>query len=91
MVPISPEIYSGGAVVFDTRSLFDYQQRLADRRAKRQAAEQEAIDNYLKEISKTPDPYGMRKVDIPTFDQKLNDFRLLSNEFRKAPKDLEKN
>jgi hypothetical protein len=90
MVPISPEVFSGGAVVFDTRSLFDYQQKIADRRAKRQAAEQEALDSYLKEVAKTPDPYGMRKGDIPAFDQKLNNFRELSNEFRKSPKDLEK-
>jgi hypothetical protein len=89
MVPISPEVFSGGAVVFDTRSLFDYQQKLADRRAKREAAEQEALDSYLKELSKTPDPYGMRKNDIGAFNQKLDDFRELSNEFRKAPKSLE--
>lgn len=89
MVPISPQVFSGGAVVFDTRSLFDYQQKLAERRAKRDAAEQEALDNYLKELGKTPDPYGMRKNDIPTFNKKLNDFRQLSNDFRKAPKDLE--
>lgn len=89
MVPISPQVFSGGAVVFDTRSLFDYQQRLAERRAKRDAAEQEALDNYLKELGKTPDPYGMRKNDIPTFNKKLNDFRQLSNDFKKAPKNLE--
>lgn len=90
MVPISPEIFSSEAVIFDNRSLFDYQQKLAERRAKREAAEQEALDGYLKELAKTPDPFGMRKGDIPLFKQKLDGFRALSNEFRKSPQDLDK-
>jgi uncharacterized protein YeeX (DUF496 family) len=90
MVPISPNIYSAEAVVFDNKGLFDLQQKIADRRAKKQAAEQEALDTYLKETSKIPESYGMRNIDKKEFAKKVDDFRLLSNEFRKSPKNLEK-
>jgi uncharacterized protein YeeX (DUF496 family) len=90
MVPISPNIYSAEAVVFDNKGLFDLQQKIADRRAKKQAAEQEALDTYLKEMSKIPESYGMRNIDKKEFAKKVDDFRLLSNEFRKSPKNLEK-
>jgi len=89
MVPISPQVFSGGAVVFDTRSLFDYQQKLAERRAKRDAAEQEALTNYLKEVSKIPDSEGMRNIDKKIFAKKVDDFRVLTNEFKKSPKNLD--
>lgn len=90
MVRISPEIYSGGAVLFDTRSLFDYQQKIADRIAKKQAAEQEAIDNYLKELAKTPDPYGIRTNDYDVYKKKLEDYRALYNDYKKSPRDATK-
>lgn len=82
MVPISPEIYSGAAVVMDNRSLFDYIQRLEDRRAKRALAEQEAVDNYLDDVSKKLTPTGMRAQDIPNFLKMQNDFRQLSSQYK---------
>jgi hypothetical protein len=82
MVPISPEIYSGAAVVMDNRSLFDYIQKLEDRRAKRALAEQEAVDNYLEDVNKKLTPTGMRAQDVPNFLKMQNDFRQLSNQYK---------
>lgn len=90
MVPISPEIYSGAAVVMDNRSLFDYIQKIEDRRLKRQLAEQDAINDYLKNTSKDIDYKGIRTTDINNFQKKLNEFRGISDEFRKNPRDLNK-
>lgn len=82
MVPISPEIYSGAAVVMDNRSLFDYMQKIEDRRAKRALAEQEAVDNYLEDVNKKLTPTGMRAQDVPNFLKMQNDFRQLSNQYK---------
>lgn len=82
MVPISPNIYSGAAVVFDNRSLFDYQQKIEDRRLKRQLAEQEAVDSYLEDVNKKLTPTGMRAQDVPNFLKMQNDFRQLSNQYK---------
>jgi hypothetical protein len=82
MVPISPEIYSGAAVVMDNRSLFDYIQKLEDRRAKRALAEQEAVDGYLEDVNKKLTPTGMRAQDVPNFLKMQNDFRQLSNQYK---------
>jgi len=82
MVPISSNIYSAEAVVFDNKGLFDYQQKLADRRAKRELAEQEAIDKYIDDASKRLTPTGMRAQDVPGFLKMQNDFRQLSNQYK---------
>ena len=82
MVPISPEIYSGAAVVMDNRSLFDYQQKIEDRRLKRQLAEQEAVEGYLEDVNKKLTPTGMRAQDVPNFLKMQNDFRQLSNQYK---------
>lgn len=84
MVPISPEIYSGAAVVMDNRSLFDYAQKIEERRAKRALAEQEAVDNYLDDVSKKLTPTGMRAQDIPNFLKMQNDFRQLSVQYKSS-------
>lgn len=90
MVPISPEIYSGAAVTFDNRSLFDFQQRLEDRRMKQQMAEQEAIEKFLKDTEKDLSTKGIRQADIPRFTEKITEYRNLSNEYKKQPRNLEK-
>jgi hypothetical protein len=82
MVPISPQVYSAEAVVFDTKPLFDYAQRLDERRAKRALAEQEAVDNYLKDINKNLTPTGMRAQDVPKFLEMQKEFRGLSNQYK---------
>lgn len=82
MVPISPEIYSGAAVVMDNRSLFDYAQKIEERRAKRALAEQEAVEKYSDEINKKLTPTGMRAQDVPNFLKMQNDFRELFNQYR---------
>lgn len=82
MVPISSDIYSGAAVVMDNRSLFDYIQKIEDRRAKREAAEQEAIDKYIDDASKKLTTTGMRAQDVPNFLKMQNDFRQLSNQYK---------
>ena len=82
MVPISSDIYSGAAVVMDNRSLFDYIQKIEDRRAKREAAEQEAIDKYIDDASKKLTTTGMRAQDVPSFLKMQNDFRQLSNQYK---------
>jgi hypothetical protein len=82
MVPISSDIYSSAAVVMDNRSLFDYMQKIEDRRAKREAAEQEAVDKYIEDASKKLTPTGMRAQDVPNFLKMQNDFRQLSNQYK---------
>lgn len=82
MVPISSDIYSSAAVVMDNRSLFDYIQKIEDRRAKRALAEQEAVDKYIEDASKKLTPTGMRAQDVPNFLKMQNDFRQLSNQYK---------
>lgn len=90
MVPISPQAYSAEAVVFDTKSLFDYKQRLDERRAKRALAEQEAVENYLKELPKSINPAGMAVNDIPDFLAMQKEFRQLSNKYKSTKNPLDK-
>ena len=90
MVPISPNIYSSAAVVMDNRSLFDYMQKIEDRRAKRALAEQEAVDNFVKEIGKNLTPTGMKTNDIPHFIQLQQEIRQLSDKYRSTKNPLDK-
>lgn len=90
MVPISPEIYSGAAVVMDNRSLFDYIQKIEDRRLKQRLAEQEAVDNYLEDVNKKLTPTGMRAQDVPNFLKMQNDFRQLSNQYKSTKDPLKR-
>jgi len=90
MVPISPQAYSAEAVIFDTKPLFDYAQKLDERRAKRALAEQEAVDNYLKELPKSINPAGMAVNDIPDFLAMQKEFRQLSNKYRSTKNPLDK-
>jgi len=90
MVPISPNIYSSAAVVMDNRSLFDYMQKIEDRRAKRALAEQEAADNYAKDIGKNLTPTGMKTNDIPHFIQLQQEIRQLSDKYRSTKNPLDK-
>lgn len=82
MVPISPQVYSAEAVVFDTKPLFDYAQKLDERRAKRALAEQEAIDKYVEQTQKNLTPTGMRSQDIPGFQKMQDEFRSLANQYK---------
>ncbi len=75
MVPISPEIYSSTAVVMDNRGLSDFILKLEDKRARRAAAEQDAIEKYLADASRKLTPTGMRTQDIPKFQQMETDWR----------------
>jgi len=90
MVPISPQVYSAEAVVFDTKPLFDYAQKLEERRAKRALAEQEAVENYLKELPKSINPAGMAVNDIPDFLAMQKEFRQLSNKYKSTKNPLDK-
>lgn len=90
MVPISPQVYSAEAVVFDTKPLFDYAQKLDERRAKRALAEQEAVENYLKELPKLVNPAGMKTNDIPDFLKMQQEFRQLSNKYKVTKNPLDK-
>ena len=90
MVPISPQVYSAEAVVFDTKPLFDYAQKLEERRAKRALAEQEAVENYLKELPKSINFAGMAVNDIPDFLAMQKEFRQLSNKYKSTKNPLDK-
>ena len=91
MVPISPEIYSGAAVVMDNRSLFDYIQKIEDRRAKRALAEQEAFDEWNKANEKQIDPTNIRWAkEGDQFTKGLQEYRSLSNDAKRNPKDYTK-
>lgn len=82
MVPISPQAYSAEAVIFDTKPLFDYAQKLDERRAKRALAEQEAVDKYVEQTQKNLTPTGMRSQDIPGFQKMQDEFRSLSDQYK---------
>lgn len=90
MVPISPQVYSAEAVTFDTKSLFDYMQRLDERRAKRALAEQEAFDEWNKANEKAFDSSNLRTQERPLFDKKLQEYRQLSLEAKRNPRDYNK-
>lgn len=90
MVPISPQVYSAEAVVFDTKPLFDYAQRLDERRAKRALAEQEAFDEWNKANEKAFDSSNLRTQERPLFDKGLEEYRQLSIEAKRNPKDYSK-
>lgn len=90
MVPISPEIYSGAAVVMDNRSLFDYAQKIEERRAKRALAEQEAIDKYVVEIGKNLTPTGMKVNDIPDYLKMQQELRELSDKYKSSRNPFDK-
>lgn len=90
MVPISPQVYSAEAVTFDTKPLFDYMQRLDERRAKRALAEQEAVENYLKELPKSINPAGMAVNDIPDYLAMQKEFRQLSDKYKSTKNPLDK-
>lgn len=90
MVPISPEIYSGAAVVMDNRSLFDYAQKIEERRAKKSLAEQEAIDKYVVEIGKNLTPTGMKVNDIPDYLKMQQELRELSDKYKSSRNPFDK-
>jgi len=70
MVPISSNIYSAEAVVFDNKGLFDLQQRLAAKKA----AKEEALNKYFADLKGKINPAGMRTQDVAGFNKKLNDW-----------------
>lgn len=90
MVPISPQVYSAEAVVFDTKPLFDYAQKLDERRAKRALAEQEAFDEWNKANEKAFDSSNLRTQERPLFDKGLQEYRQLSLEAKRNPRDYNK-
>jgi hypothetical protein len=65
-------------------------QKIEDRRAKRALAEQEAADNYAKDIGKNLTPTGMKTNDIPHFIQLQQEIRQLSDKYRSTKNPLDK-
>lgn len=90
MVPISPQAYSAEAVIFDTKPLFDYAQKLDERRAKRALAEQEAFDEWNRANEKALDSSNLRTQERPLFDKGLQEYRQLSLEAKRNPRDYNK-
>lgn len=66
-IPISPSMYSGGAVELDGTPVVNMYARLM---AKKQAKE-EAIDEYYKKLPSTLNSAGMRGQSIPGFNKGL--------------------
>lgn len=64
---IPKEIYTLGAVKFDTSRLAAMQQKLAAQKA----AKDEALDKYFTDLRSKINPAGMRTQDTPGFNQKL--------------------
>ena len=91
MVPISPQAYSGSAVVFDTRPIFSYAQKIEERRAKQALAEQEAFDEWNKANEKELDPTNIRwSKEGDQFTKGLQEYRSLAIDAKNNPKDYKK-
>lgn len=91
MVPISPQAYSGSAVVFDTRPIFNYAQKLEERRAKRALAEQEAFDEWNKANERQLDPTNIRwSKEGDQFTRGLQEYKSLAIEAKNNPRDYAK-
>ena len=60
MVPISPNIYSAEAVIFDNKGLFDLQQKLAAKKA----AKEEALNKYFTDLQGKINTAGVRTKDL---------------------------
>lgn len=64
-------VYSGGAVTFNTQPLATmYLQFAAQRKAK-----EDALDNYFRDLNKNVTPAGMRSQDIPGLTKKTNEWQ----------------
>lgn len=79
--PVNPNVYSGGAVVFNSAPFANF---FLQQQAKRQQKEQ-ALDSYYNDQAKALTPTGMRAKDIENgWSQKFNSWQKLGIENRKA-------
>jgi hypothetical protein len=60
MVPISPNIYSAEAVIFDNKGLFDLQQKLAAKKS----AKEDALNKYFTDLQGKINTAGVRTKDL---------------------------
>jgi hypothetical protein len=64
-------LYSGGAVLLDSRPFMQYQNQMAARKQ----AKDEALDQYYQNSFKQVNPAGARTQDIPHFTEKVNEWQ----------------
>lgn len=67
----SPQIYSEGAVEFDSTPTTQLYSQILNR----QQAKSEALDEYYRSQFKNVNPAGMRAQDIPVFTNKVNEWQ----------------
>lgn len=77
---VPSNLYSGGAVVFNTQPYISY---YLQQQAHKQAQE-DAFYKYFGELSKSLTPAGMHTKDIPTLMQKKNEWQQFDMQNRKA-------
>src|SRR5690606_1707117 len=67
----NPNIYTGGAVVLDSRP----HTQLYINLMQREQAKNEAFDNYLRNLNKSINPAGLRNQERPIFEKKLKEWQ----------------
>lgn len=77
---IDPNVFTGGAVRFDARPHTQLYIQLMQRKQ----AQNEAFDEYLRNLNKSINSAGLRNVDRPAFDKKLQDWQKFAMENRDA-------
>lgn len=86
MANLPSNLYTGGAVVFNTQPYLNfYAQTLARKQAK-----DEALDQYYQNAFKQVNPAGARTQDIPMFTQKVDEWQKFYQQNRDAIKNPRK-
>ncbi len=70
-INLPDNLYTRGAVVFNTPQYFNYIQQAKARRE----AKQQAVDSYYQDLSKNLTSSGMASNDVPDFMEKVNKWR----------------
>ena len=86
---IPREIYTLGAVQFNTQQLANLKGQLLAKREAKRLAEDDAINKYLNEQAGKLTPAGVRKIDLQDFEDKRQKWMLFSiqnkDRIRKEP------
>lgn len=75
---IPKEIYTLGAVRFNTQPLAQLQGQLLAKREAKRAAEDDAINKYLTDQAGKLTPTGVRAIDLPGFEKRRKDWMQFS-------------
>jgi len=71
-IPISPNMYSGGAVELDSTPVTNMYAQLMARKQAQEQAKNEAFDEYIRGLNTKITPAGVRTADLDAFNDKKN-------------------